>query len=127
VPGSPFINRSSIIISGKISCGDWTIGSKLPSQRLLADRFGVNRSTVVRALKSFAPTAFWRAPRGKARRSPAIPRSVTESTVPPDWGKYLKSGTFQENVPTIQVINKLEFEDGIIRLAQGSCLRAVSL
>jgi GntR family transcriptional regulator of abcA and norABC len=41
------------------------------------------------------------------------------STAPPDWGKYLRAGTFQENVPTIQVINKLEFKEGIIRLGTG--------
>ncbi|GAU79540.1 hypothetical protein F3D3_4204 [Fusibacter sp. 3D3] len=37
-------------ISTKISRGDWTIGSALPPQRLMAEIFGVNRSTVVAAL-----------------------------------------------------------------------------
>ena len=41
------------------------------------------------------------------------------STAPPDWGNYLKAETFQENVPTIQVINKLEFKKDIIRLGTG--------
>ena len=106
-------------ISRKISCGDWTIGSKLPSQRVLADRFGVNRSTVVRALEELCSYGVLEGSAGRGTTVTSNTWSVLMSTAPPDWGKYLKAGTFQENVPTIQVINKLEFEDGIIRLGTG--------
>ena len=37
-------------IKQKIGNGEWTIGEKLPSQRELAEKFEVNRSTVVEAL-----------------------------------------------------------------------------
>jgi DNA-binding transcriptional MocR family regulator len=106
-------------ISRKISCGDWTIGSKLPSQRVLADRFGVNRSTVVRALEELCSYGVLEGSAGKGTTVTSNTWSVLMSTAPPDWGKYLKAGTFQENVPTIQVINKLEFEEDIIRLGSG--------
>lgn len=34
----------------KILNGEWTIGMKLPSQRILAKQFEVNRSTIVTSL-----------------------------------------------------------------------------
>ncbi len=106
-------------ISGKISCGDWTIGSKLPSQRILAECFGVNRSTVVRALDELCSYGILEGATGKGTTVTSNTWSVLMSTAPPDWGNYLKSGTFQENVPTIQAINKLEFKKDIIRLGTG--------
>ncbi len=106
-------------ISGKISCGDWTIGSKLPSQRILSERFGVNRSTVVRALEELCSYGILEGATGSGTTVTSNTWSLLMSTAPPDWGNYLKSGTFQENVPTIKVINKLEFEEGIIRLGTG--------
>lgn len=38
-------------IKEKIANGEWPIGTKIPSQRKLADMFGVNRSTVIIALE----------------------------------------------------------------------------
>ena len=38
---------------------------------------------------------------------------------PPDWNKYISSGPFHANLPTIQTINKLEFEPGYIRIGTG--------
>ncbi len=52
-------NRSSSValykqiekyIKDKIINGEWTVGTKIPSQRVLAETFVVNRSTVVTAL-----------------------------------------------------------------------------
>lgn len=106
-------------ISRKISCGDWTIGSKLPSQRILADRFGVNRSTVVRALEELCSYGVLEGHTGQGTVVTSNTWSVLMSTAPPDWGNYLRAGTFQENVPTIQAINKLEFKEGMIRLGTG--------
>lgn len=106
-------------INRKISCGDWTIGSKLPSQRVLAESFDVNRSTVVRALEELCSYGILEGTTGKGTVVTSNTWSVLMSTAPPDWGNYLKAGTFQENVPTVQMINKLEFEEGIIRLGTG--------
>lgn len=106
-------------ISRKISCGDWIIGSKLPSQRILAERFGVNRSTIVRALEELCSYGILEGVTGKGTTVTSNTWSVLMSTAPPDWGNYLQAGTFQENVPTIQAINKLEFKKDIIRLGTG--------
>ncbi|QOX65220.1 PLP-dependent aminotransferase family protein [Anoxybacterium hadale] len=106
-------------ISGKISSGDWIIGSLLPSQRTLAERFGVNRSTVVRALEELISYGILEGEPGRGTIVRSNTWSLLMSTAPPDWGSYVKSGAFQENVPTIQTINKLEFKKDIIRLGTG--------
>jgi GntR family transcriptional regulator of abcA and norABC len=106
-------------ISGKISSGDWIIGSLLPSQRFLAERFGVNRSTVVRALEELISYGILEGEPGRGTIVRSNTWSLLMSTAPPDWGSYVKSGAFQENVPTIQTINKLEFKKDIIRLGTG--------
>ncbi len=106
-------------ISRKISSGDWTISSRLPSQRVLAERFGVNRSTIVRALEELCSFGVLEGVTGRGTVVTSNTWSVLMSTAPPDWGNYLKAGTFQENVPTIQAINKLEFKEDIIRLGTG--------
>ncbi|MFQ9892575.1 MAG: GntR family transcriptional regulator [Emergencia sp.] len=38
-------------VSGKVASGDWVIGSRLPSQRAMAEAFDVNRSTIVAAME----------------------------------------------------------------------------
>ena len=106
-------------ISKNVSSGNWTIGSKLPSQRVLAERFGVNRSTVIRAIEELCSYGILTGTSGKGTIVTSNTWSLLISTAPPDWGNYLKAGTFQENMPTIQTINKLEFNKGIIRLGTG--------
>ena len=106
-------------VSKKISCGDWTIGSILPPQRVLAKCFDVNRSTIVRALDELYSYGILEGHVGRDTVVASNTWSVLMSTAPPDWGNYLKAGTFQENVPTIQVINKLELKRDIIRLGTG--------
>jgi GntR family transcriptional regulator of abcA and norABC len=36
-----------------------------------------------------------------------------------NWGNYVKSGYFKENLPTIQEINSMEFKEGMVRLGTG--------
>jgi GntR family transcriptional regulator, regulator for abcA and norABC len=38
---------------------------------------------------------------------------------PPDWNRYIQSGPFRANLPTIQTINRLEFDERYIRLGTG--------
>lgn len=106
-------------IKEKISRGEWIVGTKLPSQREMADIFNVNRSTVVEAideLKSYGLVY------GKSKGGTIIVNntwSVLASGKTPNWEKYIKSGIYEPNLSTIQMINKLEYEDNIIRLSTG--------
>lgn len=106
-------------IKQKISTGEWSICSKLPTQRELAKAFGVNRSTVVEALEELKAEGLIE---GKGRKGTIIVNntwSLLASTPPPNWHEYVKSGLYRPNQPTIQIINKLEFNNHIIRLGTG--------
>ena len=45
-------------IKERIVNGEWTVGTKLPSQRDLAHIFGVNRSTIVMAFDELAAKGY---------------------------------------------------------------------
>lgn len=106
-------------IRGKVSSGDWTIGSKLPSQRMMAQQFEVNRSTVMAAMAELHSYGLLESNAGMGTHIASNTWSLLMSAAPPDWNNYLHAGSFQANVPTIQTINKLEFERDVIRLGTG--------
>ncbi|WP_324822428.1 PLP-dependent aminotransferase family protein [Sinanaerobacter sp. ZZT-01] len=106
-------------ISRKISSGDWAVGYRLPSQRILAEKFQVNRSTVSIALDILEAYGIIEGRVGKGTVIISNTWSLMFSSKEASWGSYVKSGYFKENLPTIQVINKLEFVDGITRLGTG--------
>ncbi|WP_312833575.1 aminotransferase-like domain-containing protein [Sedimentibacter saalensis] len=106
-------------ISSKISNGDWVIGYYLPSERVLAEKFKVNRSTISVALDILKGYGIIE---GKGRKGTVIASntwSLMISSSEANWGSYVKSGYFKENLPTIQEINHMEFQEGMVRLGTG--------
>lgn len=102
----------------KISSDDWPVGTRLPSQRALAEQFDVNRSTITSALDEL--TAFGIIQSGHGAGTLVI--NNTWGLMLPEfqkWEKYVTSGSFMENNQTIQTINRMEFEENIIRLGTG--------
>lgn len=106
-------------ISRKISNGDWAIGYYLPPQRVLAERLKVNRSTISIALDILKSYGIIEGKSGKGTAIISNTWSIMISSNEANWGSYVKSGFFKENLPTIQLINKLEFVEGITRLGTG--------
>lgn len=105
-------------ISDKIAKGDWIIGNKLPSQRAMSVAFGVNRSTIVSATEELISYGILESDFGGGTRVCSNTWSLLMS-LPPDWNKYIQSGPFKANMPTIQTINKLEFDPRYIRMGTG--------
>lgn len=106
-------------IKEKISKGEWTVGSKLPAQREIANIFGVNRSMVVQALEELKADGLIK---GKGKRGTEIINntwSLLASIRPPNWEHYIKNGIHQPNLAAIQSINRLEFKENIVRLGTG--------
>jgi len=106
-------------MSGMIASGHWAIGSRLPSQRSLAQQFEVNRSTITTAMEELSSYGVLEGDFGRGTYVASNTWSLMMSAAPPDWGTYIRSGSFRPNVPTIQAINKLEFVDGYTRLGTG--------
>lgn len=106
-------------IQMKIENGEWTVGTKIPTQRQLAHMFHVNRSTIILALEELIADGLIEGKTGKGTKVINNSWSLMGSQEPPDWNKYVKSGMFVPNVPLIQDINQTEFLPEIIRLGTG--------
>ncbi|WNS47058.1 PLP-dependent aminotransferase family protein [Paenibacillus sp. MMS20-IR301] len=127
----PLHSQISAYFLGKISSGAWPAGMRLAPQRELARRLGVNRSTVVTALGQLAALGLIEGRRGggtviaggrAAVRSPAGPAAVPdqdEAQPAGNWNDYVEEGSYYPNLPTVQDINRLEYEPGLIRLGTG--------
>ncbi|SFI79690.1 aminotransferase-like domain-containing protein [Thermoflavimicrobium dichotomicum] len=106
-------------IRRKIEHGEWTVGSRIPTQRELAKAFGVNRSTVVTAIDELVAEGLLE---GKGRKGTFVINnswSLLSSRRPPNWHSYVQAGLYRPNQWTIQQINRLEFQREIIRLGTG--------
>ena len=106
-------------ISRRISSGDWGSGQTLPSQRKLSEIFGVNRSTIVEAMDELASLGLIESSYGGGTRIASGSWSLLMQDKAPDWQSYIRGGSFRPNVPTVQMVNHLEFEEGIIRMSTG--------
>ncbi len=100
----------------KISNGDWPIGTRLPSERKLSERFGVNRSTVSHVLdelKSYGIIESY------GRKGTFVANNTWSLMQQPNWTRHIESSLYKPNHKMIQQINKYEFKAGIIRLGTG--------
>jgi GntR family transcriptional regulator, regulator for abcA and norABC len=106
-------------IKDKIETGEWPVGSKIPTQRAMAEAWEVNRSTIVSAVDGLIAEGLLEGKSGSGTRIINNSWSLMTSTPPPDWNSYVHTGIHQPNLPTIQEINKAEFYPNIIRLGTG--------
>ncbi|RAL26764.1 PLP-dependent aminotransferase family protein [Thermoflavimicrobium daqui] len=103
----------------KIELGEWTVGSRIPAQRELAKAFGVNRSTIVTAIQELVAEGLLE---GQGRKGTIVINnswSLLQAKQPPDWINYVQTGIYYPNLPTIQQINQMEFQQQMIRLGTG--------
>lgn len=115
----PLHQQISDYIKNKIINGEWTVGTKLPPQRQLAELFNVNRSTIVFALEELAADGLIESRVGSGTRVINNTWNLLASATPLDWIEYVKSGTHQPNMKIIQKINQVETDPTIIRLGTG--------
>ncbi|MDM8534606.1 PLP-dependent aminotransferase family protein [Clostridiaceae bacterium HSG29] len=106
-------------IKHKIHKGDWLIGDTLPSQRQMAERFNVNRSTIVSAISELNAYGILESLVGKGTFVANNSWSFFIVNDSLNWRQYIDHSFHKANLPTIQMINKYEFDDSIIRLSTG--------
>lgn len=105
-------------ICNRIAAGDWAIGMVLPSQRQLAEAFDVNRSTIVTAMMELTSGGILQTGHGAGTcvASNTWPIMSRQSL---DWGTYMSSGVFKDNLPPVQAINRYEADHSLLRLGTG--------
>ncbi len=115
----PLYKQIVIYIKERISLGEWSVGTKLPTQRELAKVFEVNRSTVIEALEELKSEGLIEGKRSGGTVIINNTWSLLAANPPPNWQHYINSGIHKPNQPTIRMINQLEFKKEIIRLGTG--------
>ncbi|MBP1961551.1 PLP-dependent aminotransferase family protein [Paenibacillus aceris] len=116
---TPLYLQIKAFIIHKISLGEWAVGTKIPSQRALAEQFGVNRSTVVTAISDLIAEGLLAGNTKGGTRVINNSWNLLTASPPPDWSSYVQAGTHYPNLPAIQHINRAEFQEGMIRLGTG--------
>ena len=105
--------------SEQIFRGNWMGGQVLPSQRRLAELFGVNRSTIVEAMCELTAMGLLEGHYGGGTQIASDSWTTMIQPKTPDWQNYIRAGHFRSNLPTVQAINYLEFQEGIVRMSTG--------
>lgn len=116
---TPIYKQIIQYIKGKILKGEWIVGTKIPTQRELSQIFQVNRSTIIQALDELKAEGLIE---GKGSKGTVVVNntwSLLVSNPPPNWQDYIQKGIHRPNLPTIQMINRFEYEPDIIRLGTG--------
>ena len=104
-------------IKAKITSNEWPVGTKIPSQRTLAEKFAVNRSTIVAALNELTSEGIIQGNSGGGTRVTNNTWNLMNQSY--NWNNYILSGNHQPNLNIMQQINQFEKEPDMIRM--GSC------
>ena len=116
---TPVYQQIVKFVCDKVASGEWPIGTRLPSQRALAEQLGVNRSTVTSAIDELTSYGVVAGCHGAGTQIVSNTWSLLLQQPAPDWGEFISSGFFRANINTIQTINRLEYIPDMIRLGTG--------
>lgn len=106
-------------IKEKISNGEWPIGSKIPSQRKLAEEFGVNRSTIITAIEELAADGLIEGKTGVGTRVINNTWTLLAARQPTNWNEYVHTGVHKPSEQIVQEINETESDPTFIQLSKG--------
>ncbi|WP_210366801.1 PLP-dependent aminotransferase family protein [Bacillus sp. REN3] len=106
-------------IKEQIGNGTWPVGSRLPSQRELAKRFAVNRSTVITALEELAAEGLVQGKSGAGTIVLNNTWSLMRSGPLINWNEQVRMGTHLASLSIVQAINKAESDQRLIQLSKG--------
>ncbi|MCI0765795.1 PLP-dependent aminotransferase family protein [Bacillus sp. TL12] len=116
---SPKYQQIMDYMKEKITNGEWPIGSKIPSQRKLAQIFDVNRSTVITALEELTADGLIKGKMGMGTIVVNNTWTLLATDPPPNWDEYVKAGLHKPSKGMVQEINKVESNKKFIHLSKG--------
>lgn len=116
---TPLYQQIVDYFSKQIHLGNWCDGQVLPSQRELAKKFKVNRSTIIQAMDELSAYGIIESDFGGGTRivTNGWLSIIKEKKL--KWEDYINKGYSHANLPSVQAINRLEFENGIVRMCTG--------
>ncbi|MFC0560297.1 MocR-like pyridoxine biosynthesis transcription factor PdxR [Halalkalibacter alkalisediminis] len=105
-------------ITEKITRGEWSIGTKIPSQRELANLFKVNRSTVVTALEELIADGLLETKIGKGTLIANNTWTLMSVTKPINWAENVTLGLHKASMKMVKDINEAEAKKHYIQLGK---------
>jgi len=115
----PIYRQIADHMHSQIEHGEYPPGSPLPSERKLAEQFGVNRSTVILAYAELRAQGIIES-RPSSKTQVSTFRWKEETARTPEWHRYAESGSFLPNVPFLRRIREmLALDPSIIDFASG--------
>ncbi|KIL72785.1 PLP-dependent aminotransferase family protein [Bacillus badius] len=107
------------LIREKIEKGEWVVGSKIPTQRAIAEQFHVNRSTVVTAIEILKAEGLLEGRAGSGVYIVNNQWSLSAAISPPNWDDLAQWSLQPPSNHTVQLINELENRKDLIQLSKG--------
>jgi GntR family transcriptional regulator of abcA and norABC len=107
------------IIREKITNGEWSIGTKLPTQREMSEQFQVNRSTVITAIEILKAEGLLEGKAGSGVYIVNNKWSLLTAITPPNWSDLSKWAVQPPSDHIVQTINEAENKRDIIQLSKG--------
>lgn len=98
--------------------GSFPPDKPLPSERLLAKEFNINRSTVVATYDELESLGLIERNKGSGTTISKDIWGITRKRIP-SWNRYVEGGSFLPNLPVTQRIRQKTVEDKLINLASG--------
>lgn len=114
----PIYKQLAAYIEQGIVDGSFPIDKSLPSERVMAKQFGVNRSTIVAAYDALEMDGLIQRIQGVGTMISKDIWGVTKKRIP-SWNRYIEAGSYLPNTPMAQKIRKSTAEDQLINLASG--------
>lgn len=122
----PLFKQIYDFIIAKISSGQWSIGSKLPTQLELAKAFKVNRSTILEVYDELKAEGFVKSQKSSGTIIVNNTWSLLTAQAPLDWSKKIAESIHKPNLDIIKIINDTESDKDFIRLGAGELARDIS-
>ncbi len=114
----PIYKQIAEYIEGEISLGNYSPNSVLPSERELAKRLSVNRSTIVAAYDELQSIGLVDRVKGSGTKVSGDIWGLLNKRIP-NWNKYVEDGSFLPNFPIVQRLRQQTQENDIINLVSG--------
>lgn len=115
----PIYRQIADELERRIACGEYPPGSRLPSERKLAEQLGVNRSTVVLAYAELRSLGITDSVTGSGTRVAARKWGIAPRRTP-NWHRYAEGGSFLPNVPVMRRIREaVGGREDLIDMASG--------
>ena len=114
----PLYKQIAEQVEKEISSGELSTDSPLLSERVLAKRLNVNRSTVVTAYDELQSMGVVVRKKGSGTYINTDIWGVPRKRIP-NWGRYVEDGSFHPNIPLVQKLRSETHENKVINLSSG--------